>query len=410
MPSRMTHRRVRMGGRDPNETGRSATPLELLFDLTFVIAFGRAADEFAHVLTEGHLGAAVGGFCFATFAVSWAWINFTWFASAYDTDDWLFRLTTMIQMVGVLILTLGLAPMFDSLVVGEHVDNKVMVLGYVVMRVPMVVQWTRAALADQRRRHSVKIFIGTLLLAQLGWVVLAVTDRSIGATAALMVPLVLLELIGPVVAERVHDGTPWHPHHIAERYGLMVIIALGEGLLGTTLALSALIDTSGWTTDTALLGLAGTSLTFGLWWCYFVVPSGELLHARRERSIAWGYGHIVLFGAVVGTGGGLHAAANLLDLHSDLSLVATVVAVAVPVAVYVMAFYVLYALLTRTMDPFHLLLIGGSAAVIALALLLAAAGVPLAWCLLMLSFTPWVTVVGYELVGHRHNEQVLASL
>ena len=48
------------------------------------------------------------GFCFATFAVSWAWINFSWFASAYDTDDWVYRLTTMVQMVGVLVLALGL--------------------------------------------------------------------------------------------------------------------------------------------------------------------------------------------------------------------------------------------------------------------------------------------------------------
>ncbi len=47
-------------------------------------------------------------FCFATFAISWAWINFSWFASAYDTDDWVYRLTTMLQMVGVLVLALGL--------------------------------------------------------------------------------------------------------------------------------------------------------------------------------------------------------------------------------------------------------------------------------------------------------------
>ena len=70
--------------------------------------------------------------------------------------------------------------------------------------------------------------------------------------------LVLVELVGPFVAEHVRGGTPWHPHHIAERYGLLVIIALGEGLLGTTAALGALIDETSWTLDIALLGLAGT--------------------------------------------------------------------------------------------------------------------------------------------------------
>src|ERR687890_2036749 len=103
-----SHRRVRMGGRDPSEEHRAATPLELLFDLTFVIAFGTAADELAHFVAEGHVGAGLVGFVFATFAVSWAWINFTWFASAYDTDDWVFRLATMVQMFGVLVLALGL--------------------------------------------------------------------------------------------------------------------------------------------------------------------------------------------------------------------------------------------------------------------------------------------------------------
>jgi hypothetical protein len=72
------------------------------------------------------------------FAVIWAWINFTWFASAYDTDDWVFRVVTMIQMVGVLILAMGIEPMFHSLVEGKHVDNTVIVGGYVIMRLALV--------------------------------------------------------------------------------------------------------------------------------------------------------------------------------------------------------------------------------------------------------------------------------
>jgi low temperature requirement protein LtrA len=66
------HRLRRMSGRDPHEPHRVATPLELLFDLTFVIAFGVAASEFAHALVSGHIGAGLAGFLFATFSVSWA--------------------------------------------------------------------------------------------------------------------------------------------------------------------------------------------------------------------------------------------------------------------------------------------------------------------------------------------------
>ena len=98
------HHRRRFSGRDPDEPHRASTPLELLYDLTIVVAFGTAADELAHYVAEGHVAAGVGGFAFAAFAVSWAWLNYSWFASAYDTDDWVFRLATMVQMVGVIVL------------------------------------------------------------------------------------------------------------------------------------------------------------------------------------------------------------------------------------------------------------------------------------------------------------------
>ena len=88
-----------MVGRDPHEEHRVATPLELLFDLTFATCFSFAASQFATELAEGRFVAASLGFSFASFAICWAWINFSWFSSAYDTDDWLFRIATMVQMV-----------------------------------------------------------------------------------------------------------------------------------------------------------------------------------------------------------------------------------------------------------------------------------------------------------------------
>src|SRR5699024_1525494 len=71
------HHSRRMGGRDLHEAHRVATPLELLFDLTFVIAFGLAASQLAHALAEGHFGVGLLGFGFGSFAICWAWINFS---------------------------------------------------------------------------------------------------------------------------------------------------------------------------------------------------------------------------------------------------------------------------------------------------------------------------------------------
>ncbi|WP_300682019.1 low temperature requirement protein A [Nocardioides sp.] len=403
------HRLARMTGRATDETHRAATPLELLFDLTFVIAFGTAADQLTHGLAEGHLWPVLIAFCFVTFAISWAWINFAWFASAYDTDDWLYRLTTMVQMVGVLILALGLPAVFRSI---EHheatLDNRVMVLGYVVMRVAMGVQWLRAAREDPSRRSAQKAYLVSIFTAQVLWCVLAVVDLGIGWTFAAMVVPLLVELVGPYLAETYRGGTPWHPHHIAERYSLMVIIALGEGLLGTMATLTALAG-EGLSTDIVLLAFAGTSLAFGLWWTYYTIPHGEALERWRERSFGWGYGHIVLFGSIVAIGAGLHVAASFLEGKSHMSLVATVSAVAVPTALYLVVFYALLSALTRTFDALHLLNLVGSAVVIGAALAMAAAGVEAPWCLAVLALTPWVTVIGYETYGYRHNADLLAG-
>ena len=101
-------------------------------------------------------------------------------------------------------------------------------------------------------------------------------------------------------------------------------------------------------------------------------------------------------------------AAYLLEHHSALDEYATLLAVAIPVSVYLLLLYVLYAALSRTVDPFHLLLLALTAVVVAIAMMLSTTGVSLTWTLLVLALAPWVTVVGYELVGHRHNADVLA--
>jgi low temperature requirement protein LtrA len=246
-----------MSGRDPHEPHRVATPLELLFDLTFVIACGVAASEFARMLVSGHVGAGLAGFTFATFAVCWAWINFSWFASAYDTDDWVYRLMTMLQMVGVLILALGIPKVFSSIAGGEHVDNRVLVGGYVVMRVAMVIQWLRAARQDPDRRAACLTYASAITAAQVGWIVIAVVNSSLGVTFILVAVMVGVEVTGPLLAEKRRGGTPWHAHHIVERNGLLTIIALGEGMVGTVASLSAVVAEHGWTTDAVLVAVAG---------------------------------------------------------------------------------------------------------------------------------------------------------
>ena len=114
---------------------------------------------------------------------------------------------------------------------------------------------------------------------------------------------------------------------------------------------------------------------------------------------------------MVAAGAGLHVAAYLVEGKTELDVLGTLLTTAIPVAVYVLGIFLLYAYLTRTVDPFHFLLIALSVAVLGAAVAMAAAGVSIEWCLLVLvARAPWVTVVGYELVGHRHNARMLAEL
>jgi low temperature requirement protein LtrA len=401
-----------MRGRDPHESHRTATPLELLFDLTFVVAYGRAADELAHYLAEDHIRAALLGFALTAFAITWAWINFSWFASAFDCDDWIYRLTTMVQMVGVIVLALGFPDVFASIDDGETVDNRVMVAGYIVMRVAMVFQWGRAARQNPQYRSACLTYMKTITVAQVGWLALLIADTTVAETFAWATLLILVELAGPWIAERRKGGTPWHAHHIAERHGLLVIIALGEGIIGTIVSLSAVVgpEGPGWSVDAAVVALAGVGLTFGMWWIYFVVPAGEILHARRHLSFGWGYGLIPIIGAVVAVGGGLHVGAFYLEEESVLDASATVLTVVIPVTVYFLGVFALYTWLARTLDRFHIWILAGTAVLLAAPLVMASAGVALSWCLLVVALAPWLTVVGYELRGHEHNARVIAAL
>jgi low temperature requirement protein LtrA len=404
------HRRRRFSGRDPDEGHRAATPLELLYDLTIVVAFGTASDELARYVADDHVGPGIAGFAFASFAVSWAWLNYTWFASAYDTDDWVFRLATMVQMVGVIVLSLGLPQMFASVDHGDRLHNGVMVAGYVIMRVALVFLWWQVSRHDRERQPAARAYMTTIGVAQVGWIVLALLGLSIGVTFAAFSVLIALELIGPFIAEG-KATTPWHAHHVAERYGLLVIITLGEVIIGTVASLNAVVHgEAGWTVDAALLTVAGVGLTFGCWWMYFALPWAEPLVRHRERAFPFGYGHLLIFSALAAMGAGLHVAAYGLENKAKIGATATVLSVAIPVAIYIAVVYALYSVLMRTRDPFHLGLIAATAAIVILSIGLAAAGLNMPLCLVVLALAPVVTVVGYETLGHRHVADALERL
>ncbi|KIA71276.1 low temperature requirement protein A [Paenarthrobacter nicotinovorans] len=404
----LRHALSRMGGRDPHEKHRTATPLELFFDLTFVIAFGVAGNQFAHAVAEAHVGPGLLGFCYAMFAVIWAWVNFTWFASAYDTDDWVFRVVTMVQMVGVLILAMGIEPMFHSLVEGDHVNNVAILIGYIIMRVALIFQWLRAARQDPERRETCLRYAKYLALVQVGWVVALVIETDVLTTFLLAAPLFVLEMSVPGLAER-KARTPWHAHHIAERYGLLAIIALGECLVGAIETLRAIVALHGWTLDAALVGFSGTGLAFAMWWIYFILPSGPALHFQRHRSWVFGYGHMFIFAAIAATGAGLHIAAYFIDHEANISGAAAVASIAIPIILFKVSLTTLYGIM---LNPDRELLWSTAVVVLGLAgsIGMAAAGASVPLCMLEMMLVLGLSIAYDERRGHKGRAAALRRL
>nr|WP_212753754.1 low temperature requirement protein A [Nakamurella aerolata] len=216
-----------MRPRDPNEPNRSASTLELFFDLVFVVAVSTASVQLHDALTEGHVWQGLAGYAGVFFAIWWTWMNFTWFATSFATDDWLYRLLVIVQMAGVLVLAAGIQPFF------VNGDNRVLVLAYVVMRVAMVAQWLRASRHAGKYRRTTLLYAGGTALVQTLWLLQLLIPRGPLALSCLLL-LLVAEIAVPVVAERFdRASTPWHPHHITERYGLFTLILLGESLLAS---------------------------------------------------------------------------------------------------------------------------------------------------------------------------------
>ena len=378
-------------GRDIHEQHRTATPLELLFDLTFVVGVALAAAQLHHAEGAGHLLQVLPGYLLAFFAIWWAWMNYTWFSSAHDSDDAVWRVLTLLQMVGVLIFATSVPGLFEG-------RTLLAVVGYAAMRLPLCLQWLRAAQGDAARRATCLRYAGGVAAVQALWIANYAAGAHGWLPAGAAWPafglLVLLELAVPVWAETRGPPTPWHAHHIAERYSGFVIMILGESILGATNAVSNLVQASGLTAELALVGLGGALLAFCLWWMYFLLPSGAALHAHRERSFGWGYGHYVTFAALVAVGSGLEVVADAMKPDGATAL-AAVSAVAVPQAIYVASIWALHRHATRAPQrqiALTLLVL----ACIGLGPLAVARGLPLPWGLLLLSLGPVMAIVAQE--------------
>ncbi|MER7702554.1 low temperature requirement protein A [Kitasatospora sp. NPDC097605] len=325
-----------MTGRDPAEPHRSATSLELLLDLCFVVAVAQASASLHGALADGRFATGVLRFAVVFFAIWWAWMNFTWFASAYDPDDVPYRLTVLVQIAGSLVLAAGVRRAF------EDGDLRVITLGYTVLRTALAALWLRAALSDPARRRTALRFAAGVTACQLGWVALLLAPEAVRPPGIAV--LVVAEVAVPVWAQSA-GMTPWHPRHIAERYESFTLIVLGESVAAATVAVRDAFDRHQGTGPLYTLAMGGLLMAFAMWWLYYARSAHTLLattHREHRRRFPWAYGHYLVFAAATAEGAGLAAYADHLTRHPGASSAAAGAAVTVPAAVFLLTVWAVH--------------------------------------------------------------------
>lgn len=321
-----------MMARLASEEHRTATALELFFDLCVVTAVAQASTGFHHQVTGGRIGIGVLSYAFVFFAIWWAWMNFTWFASAYDTDDVPYRLATLVQITGALVMAGGVPHALTDY------DFTVVTYGYVIMRLAMVAQWIRAACSDPARRSCCLRYAAGIALVQAGWVARLALPG--GWDTAGFVMLAIAELAVPVWAERAAPTT-WHPHHIAERYGLFTLIVLGESVSASTTALQSVVDANAATEDLVITAIGGLLSVYAMWWIYFSYDVPRRL-TSLPLALRWGYGHYFVFASAAGIGAGLAINVDHAVGHTYLTDRAAAASYTLPAAVFVAIVWALH--------------------------------------------------------------------
>lgn len=335
-----------MTGRDRHEPHRVATPLELFFDLIFVVAVAASGAQLHHGLAAGHPSAVI-GFAMAFLATWWAWMGFTWFSSAYDNDDAVYRLLAFTIMAGALIFAASVPDLFDD---GQ---STLTVIGYVVMRMGQVALWLRAARDHPEGRRTALVYAVGITLVQIFWVArLGFGDHHLVATWLVGF---LLELSIPLIAELGFGHSPFHPHHIAERYSLFTIIVLGEVVLSSVTAVQGLIGSGGEhgaeaghgtavpVGELVTLMLGGLLIVFSLWWLYFKRDWVDMFASGGKWGFAAAYFHVLVFGSVAATGACLAAAVDVVEGTAEASPRLVLGAMAIALVTYCLVLAGLHA-------------------------------------------------------------------
>ena len=274
------------------------------------------------------------------FAIWWAWMNFTWFATSFDTDDWLYRIMTVIQMAGALTLAAGSTRAMES-----H-DFTLVTFGYVVMRLAMVTQWIRAGVTNPEFQATAFHYAAAITVVEGAGVARLAPPPEAGMIGFFV--LALAESAGPVWSER-QGSPPWNAHPIAGRYSLFTLILLGESILASTNAVLEAIDLGEHLPDLLTISAAGLIFAAGMWWIYFSREQHHHITTLRS-SLIFGYFHYLIFAAAGAFSAGIEVAIGSISGQEHVGHFASSLTLTVPVTVFILGIW--WLTLRHTLTPF----------------------------------------------------------
>ncbi len=296
--SRSQRRPLQLYVGEGESSERHATWLELFFDLVFVVAIA----ELAHFLHDDLTWAGISSFAALFVPVWWLWIDFSYYADQFDIERGSYRFTMLEVMFGIIVLAITVSHALR----GGSAEFATI---YTVLRLVIIVLYIQAwRLVPPSRELTARYTISFSIALVFGLISIFVPEpaRFILWGIALFIEI----SNGPITYVTIRS-VPAQVSHMDERFGLFVIIVLGEAIVAVT---TGVADTQ-WQWQETLTAVCGFIIAVTLWQMYFEQADSSVinwaLRGNKQallRSYVYGYSHFFVFAGIVATGVGIQSA------------------------------------------------------------------------------------------------------
>lgn len=284
------------GGSD--RSPRHATWLELFFDLVFVLSIA----ELAHLLHGDASWTGILSFAGLFIPVWWLWIDFSYYADQFDVDQGPYRLAILGVMFGIVVMALTIHDV-------THGGSANFAAAYAALRLAIIALYMQAWRFVPQSRELSGRYVMSFSVAFFLWllsIVVPVPLRFWLWAIALFIEI----SNGPITYLTIRN-VPAQKSHMDERFGLFVIIVLGEAII----AVATGVAETAWQWQNVLTASAGFLTAISLWWMYFERSDESTIDQALRggkrallKSYVYGYSHVFAFMGIVATGVGVQFA------------------------------------------------------------------------------------------------------